>query len=74
MGQYIGVYVIQIDHFPPLISIIGSISALIGMYVIRESYERKNPTPKINVSKRLETEEDEVEAIKLRQIVRQSSL
>jgi len=74
MGQYIGVYLIQINNFPPILSIIGSMTTLIGMYTVRESYERENPTPKVNIAKLLPNEEQEFEEKKLRQFARQSSL
>jgi len=74
MGQYIATYIIQINNFPPLISIVGSLSTLIGMYGIRELYEREHPTPNISTSHLLETELDEVEVKKLSQFMRQSSL
>lgn len=48
VGQYFGTYIIQIDNFPPLWSIVGSVLTLVGMYIVRESYERELPTPMIH--------------------------
>lgn len=74
VGQYLGTYIIKIDHFPPLMSILGGLSTLVGMYIVRESYERKHPTPQINQSYLLQMEESEKEVKELAQFMRQPSL
>lgn len=73
MGQYIAVHVIKIDVSPPLISLVGGTSSLIGMYILRETYGRdiKPRTPR---QIKIEEKEDELEVDKLKTYYPQKSL
>ena len=73
VGQYIAVFVIQINENPPITSVVGWAISLLGMYILRENYFG-DFNPRTEKAIKVEELETEMEVKQLKKYLPQKSL